>query len=424
MPQPPAKPSPRRNLILGVAAFAAGAWIFRNPETARTIAIFVVMLSVLIFVHEWGHFQFARWSGMKINRFAVGFPPWLWSRRKNGIIYSIGALPIGGVVDIAGLGSEREMVSHLKGAETQTDSVTADTVDTDSPRGKLFQHTSLGRRFWTLFAGPLMNFIYAMVIFIVIYSQVGVPEPANTNRITEISPKSPAIVAGLQTGDRVVGINAGGTDLKSIKVGEMKDFVRRSGAAVVTMIVQRGDAVLRLPLRRIVMDADPDDEFKDKLGKPLPPAGLGVQFEVITPYRKLGVVQALHQGRDEVVGMWNDTFGLLFRATTFRLTASDRSGVGGPVKIAEMVGQYTVLGWPSLVVLSGVLSVNLAIMNLLPLPALDGGRILFLGYELVAGKPADPKIENRAHAIGLLLLLAFMLFISLRDLLPIVVRAL
>jgi regulator of sigma E protease len=402
----------KRQLFLWAGVFSVAAWALWNPETARTIGIFVMMLSLLVFVHEWGHFQFARWAGMKINRFAVGFPPWLWSRRKDGIVYSIGALPIGGMVDIAGLGSEREMVSHLKGEETAV----------ESSNGKLFQHASLSQRFWALFAGPLMNVIYAMLVFIVMYSVVGMPEPYNTNRIDELYPKSPAIAAGIKTGDYLVGVNAGGADFRSSDVGKLKDFIRRSEKTTITTIVRRGDTELRRPFRRLFQAANPSDPLKDKSGKALPLSGLGIRFQIVTPYRKLGVAGALQQGWAEIVGMWNETFGLLFRVSTFQLTASDRSGVGGPVKIAEMVGQYTVLGWPAIVILSAVLSVNLAIMNLLPLPALDGGRILFLGYEWVVGKPIDPKIENRAHAIGLMLLLAFMIFISLRDLLPIVAR--
>jgi regulator of sigma E protease len=406
------KSLPKRQLFLGAGAFCIAAWAFYNPQSARTVGIFVMMLGLLIFVHEWGHFQFARWAGMRVNRFAVGFPPWLWSRRKDGIEYSIGALPIGGMVDIAGLGSEREMVSHLKGEE----------ANTDSSGTKLFQHASLGRRFSTLFAGPLMNIIYAMLVFIAMYSLVGVPEPYNTNRIDEIRPHSPAIAAGLQTGDYLVGINAGGRDFRSSDVGELKNFVRRSGQTTITTIVRRGNTELRRPLHRLYQKADPDDPLKGPDGKALPLSGMEIRFQIVTPYRRLSVIGALQQGTSEVIGMWQEISGLLFRAATIRLTTSDRSGVGGPVKIVEMVGQYTILGWPALIVLSGVLSVNLAIMNLLPLPALDGGRILFLGYELAAGKPVDPKIENRAHAIGMLVLIAFMAFITLRDLLPIVAR--
>lgn len=416
----PTKSSSKRRFLLCVGGLGLVAWALWNPQAARTTGIFVMMLGLLVFVHEWGHFQFARWAGMKVNRFAVGFPPWLWSRRKDGIEYSIGALPLGGMVDIAGLGSEREMVSHLKGTETdaasQTDSATKDA----SRNAKLFQHASLGWRFLTLFAGPLMNLIYALVVFICVYSLVGVPEPFNTNRIDEIRPHSPARAAGIKTGDYWVGVHAGGADFRSTDVIELKSFVRRSEQSDITMIVRRGETELQRPLHRLFQEADPDDALKDPNGKALPLTGLEVRFQIVTPYRRLGVAGALRQGRDDVVGMWNEITGLLFRAATIRLTASDRSGVGGPLRMAEMVGQYTVLGWPALIVLSGVLSVNLAIMNLLPLPALDGGRILFLGLEWAAGKPINARLENRVHAIGMAALLAFMGFITLRDLLSVV----
>ena len=421
MTQPNSKHLSKRRFLLWAGA-GIGAWALWNPQTARTVGIFMMMLSLLVFIHEWGHFQLARWAGMKVNRFAVGFPPWLWSRRKNGIEYSVGALPLGGMVDIAGLGSEREMVSHLKAEATDSGLEKNDGSQKDdcSQGTKLFQQASLGWRFLTLFAGPLMNLIYALVVFIAMYSLVGVPEPYNTNRIDEIYSNSPALAAGLKTGDYWVGVHAGGADFRSADVFQLKSFVRRSEQTEVTMIVRRGETELRRPLHRLFQEADPGDPLKDKSGKALPLSGLGIRFQIVTPYRKLSVAGALGQGGDDVRGMWNDITGLLFRAATVRLTPSDRSGVGGPLKIAEMVGQYTILGWPALVILSGVLSVNLAIMNLLPLPALDGGRILFLGLEWVAGQPLNPRIENRVHATGMVALLAFMGFITLRDLMSMV----
>jgi regulator of sigma E protease len=406
---------PKRHIFLCAAGFGIALWALCNPQAVRTIGIFALMLSTLVFLHELGHFQCARWAGMRINRFAVGFPPWLWSRSKKGVQYSIGALPIGGMVDIAGLGSERDMVSHLKGEEGENRAVA-------SSDQKLFQHASLGWRFLTLFAGPLMNMLYAMVVFIAIYSLIGVPEPYNTNRIDQFYPHSPALAAGLKTGDRWVGVNAGGADFRSTDVVQLKNFVRRSGQTIVTTIVQRGGSELRLPVHRLYREADAEDPVKDKQGKPLPLTGLEIRFQIVTPYRKLSVAGAIQQGWGEVTGMWHDLSGLLFRAATVQLTASDRNGVGGPVKMAEMVGQYTVLGWPALVILSGVLSVNLAIMNLLPLPALDGGRILFLGYEWVAGQPLDSRIENRVHALGMTMLLAFMGFLTLRDVVSLIFR--
>jgi regulator of sigma E protease len=265
-----------------------------------------------------------------------------------------------------------------------------------------------------------MNFVYAFAVFIGVYAFVGIPEPINTNRIVTIHRGSPALQAGVHEGDRLTGVEAAGKTLRSSDVQELKQHIRQSQAPVVTLLLQRSGQELQRTFRPLYEAAPPEDPERDAQGRPLPAMRMKVQFEVQTLYQKVSMAGALRQGWNDVSEMWSGIAGLLFRAATLRLTSDDRGSVGGPVKIAEMVGMYSLLGWAPLLVFSGILSVNLAIMNLLPLPALDGGRILFLGYELVAGRPVDAKKENMVHTGGMVVLLAFMVFITARDVWPLI----
>lgn len=391
---------------------AIGALILGNRELARSIAVFVVTLGILVFVHEWGHYQFARWAGMKVNRFGIGFPPWIYNRHYKGIDYSIGALPIGGMVDIAGLGSEEEMLATAQGAEFATH-----TSRANIPHGqRQFQDATLGWRFWTLFAGPLMNFLFAIVVFVGIYSFVGVPtlaDDATLNRIDTLVPGDPADKAGLKVGDYVIGIN----DVKTTNNKKLTVLIRTSGGQAIKVLIKRGQQVLTKTVQPVMKN---DLVKVDNSGLERAPA-IGVSFYVDQSkfhYEKIGVVNGIKAGCYQAFGIANEILHLVGRAATFKLSKGERAGIGGPVKIAQVAGEAAKQGWQESVLLAAGLSINLGLINLLPLPALDGGRILFLGYELVARRPVDPKKEGIVHMVGMVMLLAFMAFITMRDIYP------
>lgn len=397
-----------------LAMVALGAVMFAvlRPDLFKTVAIFVVVLGVLIFVHEWGHFQFARWAGLKVNRFALGFPPFIYTRRYKGINYSIGALPIGGMVDIAGLGSEEEMVAEVKGQGM------APVKDTHRPRGeKQFQDVSLGWRFMTLFAGPMMNFLLALLLFIGVYSVAGFPDPvirARVDSITTGKDGEPATKAGLKEGDEIIAV--GGK--KADQLDTVAKAIRGGKAAPTTITVVRGldsdgkgqGTTLTLPITPVVRDIEHN-------GKPVPSIGIGFDEEAIRSvnYIKLTPVQAVQQGFMDSAAISLGILDTVKRAVTGKLAPQEKKAIGGPVKIAKVMHTAADLGPAILLRVAGMLSVNLGLLNLLPFPALDGGRILFLGYELVMRRPFDPRKEGLIHMAGMVMLLSFMLFITLRD---------
>jgi regulator of sigma E protease len=344
---------------------------------------------------------------MKVNRFAIGFPPFIFNRQKDGITYSVGALPIGGMVDIAGLGSEEEMVNTAKG-EAPTPQ-----RDTSRPFGqKHYQDANLFWRFMVIFAGPMMNFIFAIVLAIGFFSVVGFPDysKAPNNRVAETMGGSPAARAGIKSGDLVVGINGVATrdNEKIVKI------IRGSLNKPVTLQLQRDGKPIDIRMQPVLRTVPTRD---DKSTEKVP--GVGIMFEpdsTMVTYKRLSVGEATQRAFIVSTNMTLQVLGLIKRAVTAQLTEVDKASIGGPLKIAKKAGQASREGGlPQSIMMAIGLSMNLGLMNLLPLPALDGGRIMFLGYELVARRPFNPKWEGLVHAAGMLMLLTFMLFITLRD---------
>jgi regulator of sigma E protease len=419
-PKPPAPSEPQAKstvalqIIIGVAVVAFLA--VKYPLMLRSGLIFIFTLSVLVFVHEWGHYQFARWAGMKVNRFALGFPPWIFTKRVNDIDYSLGALPIGGMVDIAGLGSEEEMVSTGKGEKVANATREARP---DTPFGeKQFQDAGLGWRFWTLFAGPMMNFIFALIVFALMFSLVGVPdEKSVNNRVDIVYPGMPAFKAGIKAGDRMIAVNG----VRTEDVNKLRELIRSGNGKPVSITIEREGKEIQSSLTPHI-----EPELQADGVTTTQAAIIGVMFSRVTEYERVGLLQGKTGFWDGAIGyglrgsydLAERIAGLLSRVVTLRLTPDDKRNIGGPVKIAQTIDYTSHKSWQETILLAAALSVNLGLMNLLPFPALDGGRILFLAYELVMRRPFDPRREGLVHAIGIVLLLTFMLLITVRDVLP------
>lgn len=433
------------NWVIAIAAIAI--FTLRFPVMARGALIFIITLSILVFVHEWGHYQFARWAGMKVNRFGIGFPPWVFTRRYKGIDYSIGALPIGGMVDIAGLGSEEEMIATTKGQDLST-APSHRAAKPDAPHGeRLFQDSSLGWRFMTLFAGPMMNFIFAMVLFVGLFSIWGAIEQVKqVTTVGAVRPNTPADSAGLSVGDTITGVNGSPIQEASQLSQTIQDTDNRFTRVPIgasTAGIEVG-ADLRFdegskPIQPLVLAITRHGQSIEKTIKPtlqdLPIAingrldsikapAIGIEFDEVFIRRKVGVGQAITEGFAMSFRMTQQIVLLLTRAVTFSLTKEETRQIGGPVKIAQSVTKSARAGLYAACLTAAAISVNLGLMNLLPLPALDGGRILFLGYEFIFRKPVDARKEGFVHMLGMALLLFFMIAITIRDIFPWITRGL
>jgi regulator of sigma E protease len=364
-----------------------------------TIIIFIAILSLLVFVHELGHFVVAKRSGMGVHEFGFGFPPRLiglqkvdgrwrvvWRKQAtstDATIYSINAIPLGGFVKIMG----------------------EDNDEASDP--KSFSNKSFGARFLTLAAGVLMNVLTAWVIFSVGF-MIGLPVAVNelsevpTNGrfseqkilIGEVLNDSPAKTAGLSAGDIILSVD----DQPINEITNLQQYIQTKQGQVINFEVKRLNEVLTIPVTTDV-NVKPDQGI----------VGIGLGY-----FGKLSFnpPQAIWQGAKTTVDQLQAIFTGLHRIFT---TSEGIKSVGGPVKIAQLTGQVADLGLLPLLQFTAFLSLNLAILNSLPFPALDGGRILFLLIEKLRGKPNNQKIEQYANAIGFMALLLLMLVITARD---------
>lgn len=333
-----------------------------------TLLVSLVVFGVLVLAHEGGHFWAARRAGIRVDEFAIGFGPSLYRWRRGETFYSLRVIPLGGFVKLAG----------------------TEPGETSDPRG--FARQSLPSRAGVIFAGPAMNLVLAVLLFAFIYVAIGVQYPTLT--VAGVLPGKPAEKAGLRPGDRLVEVD--GRTVASWE--EVVALVQVSRGRPLTFTVQRSGELLRL---RIVPEPSPGDSRVGFIG--VAPA---LEFRREAPWRALASgVQETYR----VTVLW-------VRGLVLAALGKVETRLMGPVGIGELIGQAARLGLPSLLYLSGVLSANLALINLIPLPALDGSRLLFLAWEAVRGRPVDPVKESLVHLVGFALLLLFLLVITYLDL--------
>ena len=256
-----------------------------------------------------------------------------------------------------------------------------------------------------------MNFLFALLVFVAAFSIIGLPDKETATTIVDSAqPGMAAANAGIQPKDKVVAVNG----QKTHTPGKIVEIVRSNQDKPLRFTIERDGKILEKTVTpRMDETTNPVTMKVEKV--PL----IGVMFySRVDSYQRVSVLEAAQRGTMGAIGMTQQIFGLLGRVATGGLTKEDKRNVGGPVKIAQVAGQAAERGAFDTLLFMGGLSVNLGLLNLLPFPALDGGRILFLRYELIMRRPLDPRKEGLVHAVGMVMLLAFMLFITLRDVVP------
>lgn len=370
-----------------------------------TVLVFIIILGLLVFVHEFGHFLVARRNGVFAEEFGFGFPPRIFGlyKAKNGkrklvwgskdmksenTIYSVNWIPLGGFVKILG----------------------EDGQEKKDP--KSFSSKKPFARVRILAAGVAMNFLLAAMLLSIGYF-VGIPQAvedaANGNfknekiQIIETIPGSPASRMGIQIGDQIVGAGAGDNQITAFNtVEEVQNFINANKGQEIKLNLKRRDETLAL-------SGTPRTDF------PASEGALGISL-VKTAQVSYPWYEAIWRGAKTTVdlaGMIFVAFGnLLWKLITGHSVGMD---VSGPVGIAVLTGQVAKLGFIYILQFTALLSVNLAIINILPIPALDGGRILFILIEKLKGSAVSQKFEQRAHNIGFALLITLMVFVTFRD---------
>lgn len=366
-----------------------------------SIIIFILVLVALIVVHEFGHFVVAKLSGMRVDEFGIGYPPRAWGFRKGETEYTLNWLPFGGFVKIFG----EDMEEKLPGALPTTESRAF------SSRPRILQAL-------TLVAGIAMNLLFAYVL-ITATLLMGTPRalaPEELASATNISvaiagvlPDSPAANAGLMAGDYLKSATVGDSQWEGSDVASFTAFVAQN-TELITISVLRGDSLQTLsatPQVGIV----PSDQTRPALGVQLAVVGVVPVSLLEAPLE--GAVLTWEVTKQTAIAL------VQFFSSIFMLTA-DLSQVSGPIGIAGAVGNASSQGLASLLTITALISINLALINILPIPALDGGRLLFVLIESITRKPLKPVVANTMNTIGFGLLILLMLVVSASDVFKIV----
>lgn len=363
----------------------------------RTIILFVIIFGLVVISHELGHFLIGRKNGIRVVEFAVGMGPTLFSYKKNGIKYSLKLLPIGGACMFDG----EDGVEQARGG---TPAETGSLDEEEGPRGIAFTEANVWARMASVFAGPLFNFILAFVVAVILSAFSGADLPV----VGDVTAGSAAAEAGLQKGDVIV------------KIGRERIHFFRE-VSLISALNQGEDMV-------VVYEREGRGRVSTVLSPQFDKNDNRYYMGIIDggAYMKCNPLQVFQYGFYEVEFWVKITYKSLIMLVRGQVSKDD---VSGPVGIAQFVGEsynqaeknygtpYAILTMLEIVVL---LSVNLGIMNLLPLPALDGGRLVFMFVEVIRGKPVPPEKEGMVHFAGLVVLMALMLFIMYNDIMRLV----
>lgn len=355
-----------------------------------SIVVFVIVISILIISHEFLHFLTAKRLNVKVEEFCIGFPPRIFTKKRGDTIYSIGILPGGGFVKVWGL--------DLKEKEPSS-----------------FYQKTIKKRAAIVLAGVLGNFLLAIILFSIGFS-IGLPEvikgkvPAGAKDvgilIVEVAKDSPAQVADIKIGDKIVKIENPKTNLqrKIREIEDVQNFTKFSLGEEILLTLQRGNKIL---VKKVIPRENPPPQEG--------PIGIGM---VKTARISYPLPRAILKGFSYTFLLIKETIKFFFeviKEIILKRKIVEGVELTGPVGIGILISQMMELGWIYVLQFTAILSLNLAILNILPFPALDGGRLVFLLVEKIRKRPVKLEIENFVNQIGFALLAILMIIITFRD---------
>lgn len=359
--------------------------------------IFIIVLAILVFVHELGHFLAAKKSGIKVTEFGIGFPPRLFSKQKGETLYSLNAIPFGGFVKIFGEDPDDE---SLSGPEKER------SISSKPKRTQAL----------VLVAGVTFNILFAWMLISIGYT-VGFPTSLTHTGpgivenprlvVTTVAPDSPAQISGIKVGDEIVSLTSEGIyKLEELSAPSISNFIEAHGKEGITFTLKRGKEIL-------------ENEVMGQEGIIQNKVAVGIGMDTIGTLT-LPVHLAIIEGAKDTIKLtYLTAVGLISFIGTAIVGQGDFGQVTGPIGIAGLVGDVTKLGFVYLLSFTAVISINLAVINLFPFPALDGGRLLFIGIEAIFRKPIPVKVANWLNGVGFFLLLALMAVVTLHDIIRI-----
>lgn len=347
-----------------------------------TIIIFIIVLAILIFVHEFGHFVMARAFGIRVDAFSLGFGPKILSWKRGETEYSLRIIPFGGYVKIFGEDPGEE---NINGPDAS----------------RSFVHKPKWQQAIVLASGVLCNFIFAWLLYAIVFT-TGVTAAAgdfggytkylSNDRImiTDILPDSPASVAGMKIGDTIKGFNS---------IEEVQTAIKNSGGKAISLNGVEVSAV---------KNADSDTYM------------IGIAMEKVSDMHLPFYISIWEGLKYTGIMIKETTVGLVGFIVAIVSGSADFSQVSGPVGIAGIVGDAAIMGLTYLIMITAVISINLGVINLVPFPALDGGRIVVVAIEAIIRRRVSPKYINLINTVGFILLMALMVFITYKDIVKLV----
>lgn len=361
-----------------------------------SILIFFLVLFVLILVHEWGHFIVAKKTGMRVDEFGIGFPPKLFGIKKGGTEYTFNALPIGGFVRIFGENAEDAATDATEGKDV----------------GGAFSSKSKWAQTAVLIAGVTMNVLFAWFLFVIVF-MAGLPTAVSEDvatdaavlTITHVVANGPAALANLPVGAQVTSLAIGEESVATLTPTTFKEFSESHGDVAMTVGYTYQDEAF-------VTEVSPTAGLiADEPTRPAIGVALALVEVVKQPFIP-AVIEAVKTTGQSLVAI---TTGLTSLIVSSVKGTADFSEVAGPIGIVGLVGDAAQFGFTSLLMFTAIISLNLAVVNLLPFPALDGGRLVFVGLEAIMRRPINPVWVARVNLAGFALLMLLMVAVTYSD---------
>ncbi|MDA7473381.1 RIP metalloprotease RseP [Candidatus Pelagibacter ubique] len=356
---------------------------------------FIALIVVVVFIHEYGHYYFAKRYGVGVTDFSIGFGKEMFGwNDKSGTRWKVCVIPLGGYVKFFG---DRNVYS-----QADNDKIIKEYSKED--QDKLFVLKPLYQRALIVFGGPLANFLLAILIFFLVYTFAG--KDFTPAVINEVQKDSPAMVAGLKDNDIVVSID--GNEVTSIM--EVSKYIMMSTDEFINFTVNRYDQDLTFRVKPNIVEGE--DNLGNKISKRMVGIKLGAYNNEVN-HVKLGPTKALFYAVNEVY--YVSTSSLKYIGSMLTGNA-DTSQLGGPIRIAKISGQVAEFGILPFISLMAYISISLGLINLFPIPMLDGGHLMFYGIEKILGRPLSQKTQEGFFRIGMFLLLSLMFFTTFNDL--------
>jgi regulator of sigma E protease len=339
-----------------------------------SIIAFIVVFSAVTLAHEFGHYYFSRRAGIKILELGLGFGPRLYGFLKNKTLYTLNLFPLGGFIRIAGITPEEESKDDKYSIEES------------------YMSKKPLQKFMSVFGGPLFNIILAFIIFYVMFVFTGVPKEIS-NEIATVAPGSVAAKVGIKPGDKIVAISG----KKIVKMMDAVDLIHKSPGKTLLLTINRKGKILKI-------SAAPELNKKLKIGL--------IGFSLKPIYSRTNPIAAFIESLKQVAAT---SIVILYTLGLLIIGKISILDLAGPVGIAQFTGQVAGEGIVPLLSFTAFLSINLGLANLLPIPALDGGRLVFIIIEGIRKKAVDINLENRIHSVGLTILLGLMAVVTIND---------